>query len=93
MKAYWRSRPANAETVPEPVRDEIDGKLMRYLSGWSKGLSTSRMGAWIKSCTRGGGYSEKEYEAGLTRLRDSGRIAIANGIWYLRGKPKADSNE
>lgn len=28
----------------------------------------------------------REYEAGLTRLRDSGRIAIANGIWYVRRK-------
>lgn len=93
IKAYWRQRSPNLETVPEPARDEIEGKLLRYLGTWPEGLSTSRMGAWIKSCSRGGGYSEREYEAGLTKLRDSGRIAIANGIWYLRSKPKAESND
>lgn len=67
-------------------REDIESRLLRYMAGWTEGLSTDRMGAWIHSCTRGGGYSEKEYQDALRRLRDSGRIAIANGIWYLRGR-------
>lgn len=72
--------------LDERGREEIDSRLIRYLSGWPEGLSTDRMGAWIHSCSRGGGYSEKEYQEGLKRLRDSGRIAIACGVWYLRKK-------
>ena len=86
-KAYWRQRPlAGCAATTVRVKDDIEGKLLRYLSGWPEGLTTARMGAWIHSCTRLGGYSEREYDDALRKLRDSGRIAIANGIWYLRGK-------
>lgn len=67
-------------------RESVEGRLMRYLSTWPEGLSTDRMGAWIRSCFKGGGYSEREYEAALKSLRDSGRIAIANSVWYIRKK-------
>lgn len=70
--------------IDEKGREEIDSRLMRYLGGWPEGLSTDRMGAWIHSCSKAGGYSEKEFQAGLKRLRDSGKIAIANGVWYIR---------
>jgi len=76
--------------VPEPTKEPAESRLLRYLGTWPTGLSTDRMGAWIASCSRGGGYSEKEYQAALTKLRDSGRIAIANGIWYVRGTLKKD---
>ncbi len=65
-------------------RQEIESRLLRYMSGWPEGLSTDRMGAWIHSCTKGGGYTEKEYRDALTHLRDSGQIAIANSVWYIR---------
>lgn len=65
-------------------REDIENRLMRYLGTWPEGLSTARMSAWIHSCTKLGGYSVFEYEAALRRLRDSGRIAIACGIWYTR---------
>ncbi len=62
----------------------IDDRILRYLATWPSGLSTDRMGAWIHSCSKAGGYSEKEYQTSLYRLRDAGSIAIANGIWYVR---------
>lgn len=89
MKTYWRRRPLNDVA---PTKEPAESRLIRYLGTWPSGLSTDRMGAWIASCSRGGGYSEKEYQAALTKLRDSGRIAIANGTWYARSqKPKQEN--
>lgn len=68
-----------------PTRVDIEKKLTRYLTCNPKGVSSRLMAAWIASCSRGGGYSLKEYEAALYRLRDSNRAAFANGVWYLRG--------
>lgn len=65
-------------------REDIESRLLRYLGTWPEGLTSDRMGAWIHSCSKQGGYSESEYQQALYRLRDSGRIAIANKIWYLR---------
>lgn len=65
-------------------REEIDSRIIRYLSGWPEGLSTDRMAAWIRSCVKAGGYSMREFEDSLTRLRNAGSIAIANKIWYTR---------
>lgn len=70
--------------IDERGREEIDSRIMRYLGSWPEGLTSDRMAAWIRSCTKNGGYTAREFEAGLTRLRDSGRIAIANRIWYVR---------
>lgn len=80
-KDYWRQHSGQLEPI---VKDAIDGRVMRYLSSWPEGLSTARMAAWIQSCSRGGGYTPQEYEGALRELRDSGRIAIANGTWYVR---------
>jgi len=66
------------------TRPDIEGKLVRYLSGWPQGLSTDRMGAWIHSCTKGGGYTEKEFTEARRSLREKGIIAFASGVWYLR---------
>lgn len=66
-------------------KQSVENRLIRYLTAWPEGISTDRMGAWIHSCTKHGGYKEKEYQDALRSLRDSERIAIANGIWYLRG--------
>lgn len=66
------------------TRPDIEGKLVRYLSGRPQGLSTDRMGAWIHSCTKGGGYTEKEFSEAQKSLREKGIIAFANGVWYLR---------
>lgn len=76
MKTYSR--------VGEDGRVLIEDRITRYLGTWSEGLSTARMNAWVDSCYRGGGYTLKEYMDALRRLRDSGRIAFACGIWYLR---------
>lgn len=65
-------------------------KIERYLARWPEGLTRSRMAAWIDSCTKNDGYTPREFEAGLKNLRDSARIAIANGIWYLRGPAPKD---
>lgn len=78
MKSY-------AELDPKG-REYVESRLLRYLSTWPEGLSSDRMGAWIHSCSRGGGYSEKEYQGALYSLRNSGRIAIANDVWYIRRK-------
>jgi hypothetical protein len=60
-------------------------KVEQYLARWPQGLTSARMAAWIDSCTKDGGYSWKEFETAKKTLRDSGVIAHANGIWYLRG--------
>lgn len=67
----------------------IEEKLIHYLSRWPEGLSTGRMEAWIASCTRGGGYSMREYDQALYNLRDSGRVSCVNKIWYLKDIPTA----
>lgn len=36
-KAYWRHRPFNLTTLPEPTKDDIEGRLVRYLSTWPEG--------------------------------------------------------
>jgi hypothetical protein len=74
----------------QPGKEPIDNRIFRYLSTWPEGLSTVRMSAWIQSCTREGGYTLREFDDGLRRLRDSGRIAIANGIWYIRSTLQKD---
>ena len=76
---------------PEKLPAEV--KVLRYLARWSQGLSTLRMHAWIDSCSRGGGYTLSEFETALKRLRDSDRIAFANGVWYLRSKPTQQANK
>ena len=67
-------------------REPLTDRVARYLGTWPQGLSTNRMAAWVERCSRGGGYTEQEYFQALRDLRDSGRVAIANGIWYLRRK-------
>jgi hypothetical protein len=62
-------------------------KLTQYLARHPSGLTTDRMGAWIDSCRREGGYSYKEFSTALYALRASGLIAFANGVWYLRSIP------
>ncbi len=69
----------------EPPKPDIEAKLIRYLTTNPKGVSTALMNAWIDSCSRGGGYTWAECDAAKQRLRDSGRIAFASGVWYLRG--------
>lgn len=78
MKTYTR--------VGDDGRVVLEDRLLRYLGTWPEGLSTDRMGAWIHSCSKNGGYTEKEYQQALRNLRDSGRIAIANSVWYIRKK-------
>ena len=68
----------------------IETKLIRYLYRWPEGLSTTRMAAWIASCRKDDGYTNKEYESALYSLRDSGRVACVNKIWYLKDIPSAD---
>jgi len=68
-------------------RLDIETKLLRYLGRWPEGLSTARMRAWIDSCRKHGGYTPSEYEGALYSLRDSGRVACVNGVWYLKDFP------
>jgi hypothetical protein len=68
----------------EKGREDICSRILRYLGSHPSGLSTDAMASWIRHCTKLGGYTMREYEAALTQLRDSGRIAIANKIWYQR---------
>jgi hypothetical protein len=67
----------------------IETKLIVYLSRWPEGLSTSRMQAWIASCRKDDGYTMREYDSALISLRDSGRVACVNKIWYLKDIPTA----
>ena len=69
----------------EPAKLTVETKVIQYLARHPDGLGTLSMNAWIDSCTRGGGYFFQEYMSALYSLRDSGRIAFANGVWYLRG--------
>lgn len=71
-------------------RTLLESRLMRYLLTWPEGLSSARMHAWVDSCTKGGGYTYSECQTAITELRDSGRIAIANGVWYLRSTIKKE---
>lgn len=68
----------------EPAKLTVETKVSQYLARHPDGLGTLRMNAWIESCRRGG-YTLKEFNDALRSLRDSGRIAFANGVWYLRG--------
>jgi hypothetical protein len=72
------------------VKLTAEVKVTQYLARWPEGLTSARMGAWINSCTKHEGYTPKEFESALRFLRDSGRIAIANGIWYPRGVIRKD---
>ena len=67
----------------------IETKLVVYLSRWPEGLSTTRMYAWIESCRKDNGYTSAEFDSALKSLRDSGRVACVNKIWYLKDIPTA----
>ena len=67
-------------------REPLARRIVRYLQK-HVALSTSQMYAWAHSCTKGGGYSLGEFDQTLRDLRNDGRIAYANGEWYLRYPP------
>ena len=77
------ARTAEARMTP------LESKLIVYLSRWPEGLSTTRMQAWIASCRKNGGFTFTEYDDALRSLRDSGRVACVNKIWYLKDVPTA----
>jgi hypothetical protein len=64
-------------------REPLARRIVRYLHK-HVALSTAQMYAWAHSCTKGGGYSLGEFDQTLRDLRNEGRIACANGEWYLR---------
>jgi len=68
---------------PGHADETLEHRIVRYLHK-HVALSTAQMYAWSQSVTRNGGYTLADFDACLYYLRDSGRIAVANGEWYLR---------
>jgi len=64
-------------------REPLERRIVRYLQK-HVALSTEQMYAWVHSCTKDGGYSLGEFDQTLRDLRNDGRVACANGEWYLR---------
>jgi len=78
-------------------REPLARRIVRYLQK-HVALSTDQMYAWVWSCTKDGGYSTAEFDQTLRDLRNEGRIAVANGEWYLRyplpqARPLASSGD
>jgi hypothetical protein len=74
-------------------KDEtLEGRILRYLSK-HVALSTAQMFAWSNSVTKNGGHSLGEFDQTLRDMRNAGRIACANGEWYLRFPPLPSPRE
>lgn len=66
------------------MKPTAEEKIIRYLGRHPSGLSTGTITAWIESCRRGGGYTFQELQQALYALRDSGRVAVTNKLWWLK---------
>ena len=65
--------------------DFVLKRVFRYISQHPEGLSSSQMQAWASSVRL---YDVEwfDVDAALRTMRDSGAIAVANGLWYARDK-------
>lgn len=69
--------------------EAAETKILRYLMRHPSGVSGSQIDAWLDSCRKDGGFIYAEMCAAKTSLRDSGRIACTNGVWWLKDIPTA----
>lgn len=61
----------------------LQKRLLRYVGTHKSGVSGSQMTTWARSI-RLHDITFQDVERALTALRNSGQIAIANGLWYSR---------
>lgn len=85
IPAARATRSAASKTV-RPPKPDLEQRILRYLSKYPEGLTNALLRAWIDSCRKGGGYTQKETDEVIRRLRDEGRIICTSGLWWLRKK-------